>query len=120
MEDLAQEQLRVVLLDVKNGVIGQRVIYQGNVSQALVRVAEVLRPAIAENAPCIIVAHNHPSGDPTPSPDDMMVTRKIGHAARLMDIELLDHIIIGRDGHQSLKLYGGINWDFSGPYMGPV
>ena len=64
MSQLAQEQLRVLLLDTRNNVVGQRVIYQGNVSSALVRTAEVFRPAVADTVPSIIVAHNHPSGAP--------------------------------------------------------
>ena len=77
MAPLAQEQLRVLLLDTKNHVVGQRVIYQGNVSSAIVRSAEVFRPAVIEAVPGIIVSHNHPSGDPTPSPEDAALTREL-------------------------------------------
>ena len=76
MAQLAQEQLRVLLLDTKNNVVGQRVVYQGNVSSAIVRPAEVLRPAVIEAVPSIIVSHNHPSADPTPSPEDAAITRE--------------------------------------------
>ena len=106
MAPLAQEQLRVLLLDNKNRVLGQRVVYQGNVSAAIVRTAEVVRPAVIEAAPRMIVAHNHPSGDPTPSPEDVAVTRAIAQAARLLDIELLDHVVIGARGFASLKERG--------------
>ena len=75
MAQLAQEQLRVLLLDTKNNVVGQRVVYQGNVSSAIVRPAEVLRPAVIEAVPSIIISHNHPSQDPTPSPEDVAITR---------------------------------------------
>ena len=72
-------------------------------NSAAVRVAEVLRPAIRENCPAIIVVHNHPSGDPTPSPEDMVVTRRIRRGAAEMDVELLDHLVIGERGFVSMK-----------------
>ncbi len=103
MSVLAQEQLRVLLLDSKNSVVGQRVIYQGNVSSSMVRAAEVLRPAVVEAVPGVIVVHNHPSGDPDPSPNDVQITRKLRQAAELLDIELLDHVVIGMKRHVSLK-----------------
>ena len=106
MSQLAQEQLRVLLVNTKNVVVGQRVIYQGNVSSALVRTAEVFRPAVVEAVPSIIVAHNHPSGDPSPSPDDVVITRKLKRAAEQLDIELLDHVVIGGKRHVSLKRKG--------------
>ena len=106
MAPLAQEQLRVLLLDNKNRVVGQRVVYQGNVSAAIVRTAEVVRPAVVEAAPRMIVAHNHPSGVVDPSPEDVAVTRAIAQAARLLDIELLDHVVIGARGFASLKERG--------------
>ncbi len=103
MSVLAQEQLRVLLLDNNNNVIGQRVIYQGNVNSSMVRAAEVLRPAVVEAVPGVIVVHNHPSGDPDPSPNDVQITRKLRQAAELLDIELLDHVVIGMKRHVSLK-----------------
>lgn len=98
MENLAQEQLRVLLLDIRNQVIGQSMIYQGNVKSAAVRPAEVFRPAVIENAPAIIVLHNHPSGDPEPSAADNEMTRTLRQAGELLSIELLDHIITGSEG----------------------
>lgn len=98
-----QEHLRVLLLNTKNEVLGTREVYIGSVNSAAVRVAEVLRPAIRENCPAIIITHNHPSGDPTPSPEDILVTRQIRTSADMMDIELLDHIVIGRQRFISLK-----------------
>ncbi len=77
MSGLAQEQLRVLLLNTRNQVVGQRIIYQGNVSSAIVRNAEVFRPAVIEAVPSIIVSHNHPSQDPTPSPEDAALTREL-------------------------------------------
>ncbi len=106
MAPLAQEQLRVLLLTTKNLVVGQRVIYQGNVSSAIVRPAEVFRPAVIEAVPSIIVCHNHPSGDPTPSPEDAAITRELVQAGKLMGIELLDHVVIGGNGFVSLKERG--------------
>ena len=93
----------MLLLDNHNNVIGQRVIYQGNVNSSMVRAAEVLRPAVVEAIPGVIVVHNHPSGDPDPSPNDVLITRKLKLAAELLDIELLDHVVIGTKRHVSLK-----------------
>ena len=103
MFGLAQEQLRVLLVNTKNLVVGQRVVYQGNVNSSMIRPAEVLRHAVIEAVPSIIISHNHPSQDPTPSPDDVAITRKLSQAANLLDIELLDHVVIGGDRHVSLK-----------------
>jgi len=103
MGSLAQEQLRVLLLNTRNQVMGQRVIYIGNVNSSVVRPAEVLRAAVIENAPSIIVSHNHPSSDPTPSPEDVSITRDLAAAAKLLGIDLLDHVVIGGDRWVSLK-----------------
>ena len=106
MAPLAQEQLRVLLLDTKNHVVGQRVIYQGNVNSSMIRPAEVLRPAIIEAVPSIIISHNHPSTDPTPSPEDAAITRELAQAGKLLGIELLDHVVIGGERFVSLKERG--------------
>ena len=106
MAPLAQEQLRVLLLNTKNEVVGQRVVYQGNVNSSMVRPAEVLRPAVVEAVPSIIVAHNHPSRDPTPSPEDAAITRELAQAGKLLGIELLDHVVIGGKRFVSLKEKG--------------
>ncbi len=103
MGALAQEQVRVLLLDRRNRVVGQRVIYQGNAYSSVVRPAEVLRPAVVVAAPNIIVAHNHPSGDASPSPQDVEVTRELAKAAELLGITLLDHVVIGGGEAVSLK-----------------
>ena len=103
MSALAQEQLRVLLLNTRNQVTAQRVIYQGNVNSSVVRPAEVLRAAVIDNAPSIIVSHNHPSGDPTPSPEDMSITRDLAASAKLLGIDLLDHIVIAGSKFVSLK-----------------
>ena len=106
MAPLAQEQLRVLLMNIKNQVVGQRVIYQGNVNSSMIRPAEVLRPAVIEAVPSIIVCHNHPSEDPTPSPEDAAITRELAQAGKLLGIELLDHVVIGGDRFVSLKERG--------------
>ena len=106
MAALAQEQLRVLLLNTRSQVVGQRVVYQGNVSSAIVRAAEVLRPAVLEAVPSIIVSHNHPSSDPSPSPEDVAVTKDLAKAAKLLGIDLLDHVVIAGDRFVSLKERG--------------
>jgi DNA repair protein RadC len=100
---LEQEHLKVVLLNTKNHVMGVRDVYRGSVNSSQVRTAEVFRDAIKENCPSIVVAHNHPSGDPTPSPEDVRVTRDLVAAGKLLDIEVLDHLVIGRNRYVSLR-----------------
>lgn len=100
---LDQERLRVVLLNARNQVVGTPEIYRGSVNSAHVRVAEVLRPAVRENCPSMVVAHNHPSGDPTPSAADVTLTRELVAAGKQMGIEVLDHIIIGQGSFVSMK-----------------
>ena len=95
MASLEQEHLRVLLLNTKNEVLSVHEIYVGNVNSAQIRAAEVFRPAVRENAPFVIVVHNHPSGDPTPSSDDVSITRDLVAAGKLMGIGLLDHVVIG-------------------------
>ena len=103
---LDREELRVLLLSTKNHVLGSETVYKGNVSSSLVRVAEVLSPAIRRNCPSLIMVHNHPSGDPTPSPEDVLVTRKVARAAEMMDLALLDHVVIGGSSNLSMKNKG--------------
>jgi DNA repair protein RadC len=104
MRDLEQEELRVILLDTRNRVLGIPTIYRGSLNTSGVRVGEIFRPAIEAPAAAIIVVHNHPSSDPSPSPEDVQVTRQIAIAGKLLDIELLDHLIIATGGrHVSLK-----------------
>ncbi|HEX5370178.1 MAG TPA: DNA repair protein RadC [Dehalococcoidia bacterium] len=106
MELLEQEHLRVVLVNTRNQVIAVTEVYKGNVGSALVRPAEVFREAVRQNAPSIIVVHNHPSGDPSPSPDDVSLTKTLGAAGKLLDIELLDHVIIGDKRFASFSQLG--------------
>ena len=95
MAPLPQEHLKALLLNTKNEVLSIQEIYVGNVNSAVVRPAEVFRPAVRDNAPSVIVVHNHPSGDPTPSPEDVSVTRDLIAAGELLGIKLLDHLVIG-------------------------
>ncbi len=106
MSVLEQEQLRVVLLNTRNQVIGVREVYKGSVNTSQVRIAELFRDAVRENASGMIVVHNHPSGDPSPSADDVVLTKAACQASRLMGIDLLDHVIIGEAGHASMKKLG--------------
>ena len=106
MSLLDQEELRVVLLDTKYRVLSVRTIYRGSVNQAQVRVGEVFRDAVRSNAVAIVVVHNHPSGDPTPSAADVSLTEDLVAAGRLLDIDLLDHLVIGHGAHVSLKRLG--------------
>jgi DNA repair protein RadC len=106
MSYLEQEHLRVVLLDTKNRVQQLATVYVGSVNSAQVRVGEVFRDAVRRNSAAIIVAHNHPSGDTTPSPEDVLVTRQIVEAGKMLDIDVLDHLIIGRGRFVSMRERG--------------
>ena len=103
MGRLEREELRVVLLNTKNAVLRVSTVYQGNVSSSLVRVGELFRDAVRLNASGVILVHNHPSGDPTPSPDDLHLTAEALAAGRLLDIDLLDHLVVGHDAFVSLR-----------------
>ena len=106
MSLLEKEHLRTILLDRRNRVLEIVEIYQGSVSSSQVRVGEVFQAAISRHASALILIHNHPSGDPTPSPDDVAVTRAIVQAGKLLDIDLLDHLVIGQGKWVSLKERG--------------
>jgi len=106
MSHLEQEHFKVLWLDTRNRLIGEKTLYIGCLNSTHVRTAEVFRDAIRENAAGIIVAHNHPSGDPTPSPEDVEITRHLIEAGQTMDIEVLDHMIIGRQRCVSLRERG--------------
>ncbi|MDP9364588.1 MAG: DNA repair protein RadC [Chloroflexota bacterium] len=103
MAALEQEQLRVVLLDTKHRVLAVRTVYQGSVNQAQVRVAEVFRDAVRQNAVALVAVHNHPSGDPTPSAADVALTAELARAGQLLDVELLDHLVIGQGSWKSMR-----------------
>lgn len=103
---LEQEHLRIILLDTRNRVLATPTLYIGSLNSSVVRIAELFRAAIRQNAAAMIVAHNHPSGDPAPSPEDINVTRQMVRAGKLLDIDVLDHIVIGHQRYVSLKQRG--------------
>ncbi|MFZ5858168.1 MAG: RadC family protein [Chloroflexota bacterium] len=106
MSAFEQEHLRVILLDRRNRVLETVEVYKGSVNSSQVRVGEVFKEAIRKNASALIVIHNHPSGDPTPSPDDVAVTRAIVQAGKMLDVDVLDHMVIGQGRWVSLKERG--------------
>ena len=106
MGALEQEHLRVLLLDTRNRLIRTIEVYRGSLNTSLIRVGEVFRDAVRSNAASVIIVHNHPSGDPTPSPEDVSVTRALVEAGSLLDIEVLDHLVIGKNCFVSLKSKG--------------
>lgn len=106
MGALEQEELWVILLDTRNKLISIENIYRGSLNSSQVRVGELFKNAIRRNSASLIVAHNHPSGDPTPSPDDIAVTRAIVEAGKLLDVDVLDHLVIGSGKFISMKQRG--------------
>ena len=106
MSALEQEELRVLLLDNRNRLLAVETVYRGSINSSQVRVGELFKAAVRRNAAALVVAHNHPSGDPAPSPDDVAVTRAIVQAGKLLDIEVLDHLVIGAGRFVSLKERG--------------
>jgi DNA repair protein RadC len=108
MGHLEREELRCVLLNTKNSVTGLVTVYVGNLAGSSVRVGEVFRDAVRRQAAAMVVVHNHPSGDPAPSAEDLRITRELAEAGRLLDIELLDHLVIGHGRWVSLRALGAI------------
>ena len=107
MSEAPQEEMHVALLDTKLRLLREpHMLYRGTINQTTVRLAELFREAIRANAASIVVMHNHPSGDPTPSPEDVRVTRDMVAAGRLLDIDVADHLVIGRQGYVSLRQRG--------------
>jgi DNA repair protein RadC len=106
MQGLIQENLWVVLLDTRNRKIGIEKVYVGSLNTSLVRVGELFRGALQRNAAGIILAHNHPSGDPQPSPEDVALTRSAVEAGKLLDVDVLDHLVIGNNCFISMKEKG--------------
>jgi len=106
MGALEQEHLRVILLDTRNRVLSIEKVYVGSLNSSTVRVGELFRAAIQRSAASIILVHNHPSGDPTPSPEDVALTRSVVQSGKLLDIDVLDHLIIGLNRWISLKEKG--------------
>lgn len=106
MSHLDQEHLRTVLLDTKNRVQAISTVYIGSLNTSLIRVGEIFKEAVRRNSAALIVAHNHPSGDATPSPEDVLVTREIVSAGKLLDVDVLDHLVIGHGVWVSLRERG--------------
>lgn len=107
LRDLVQEEFRLLLLNTQHGVLRELTITRGTVDGSLIHAREVFRPAIAESATSVILVHNHPSGDPTPSPDDYRVTLQLAEAGRILAIPVLDHVVIG-DGRYASFVERGI------------
>jgi DNA repair protein RadC len=106
MRALDQEEMRVIHLNTRNHVIGMETVYRGNLNSSQIRVGELFKGAIRCNAAAIILVHNHPSSDPNPSPDDLAISRIIIKAGRLLEVNVLDHLIIGHDRFVSLNRRG--------------
>jgi len=109
MAQLPVEELRVVLLNTKNVVTACTTVYRGSLAGAPVRVGEMYRHAIRRQAAAIMVVHNHPSGDPTPSAEDLRITGELARAGRLLDVGLLDHLVLGHGRWVSLRAIGALD-----------
>jgi DNA repair protein RadC len=103
LKDLKKEQFRVILLDIKNRVIKEVLVSQGSLTSSIVHPREVIKPAVKESAASVIFIHNHPSGDPEPSVDDVEITDRLCKSCRIMGIDVLDHIIVAESGYFSFK-----------------
>lgn len=101
-----QEELWVLLLNTRNVITHEVLVYRGTVNSSLVRPAEILKEAIRVNAPAVVMSHSHPSGDPEPSPEDVRITEVVHLAAQMLGIDLLDHIVMGKERWVSLKEKG--------------
>jgi DNA repair protein RadC len=108
MGHLEREELRSVLLNTKNVVTAMVTVYAGNLAGSSVRIGEVFRDAVRRQAASMVVVHNHPSGDPSPSAEDLRITRELAEAGRLLDIDLLDHLVIGHGRWVSLRALGAL------------
>lgn len=103
MKDLKKEQFKVILLDVKNKIIKDILVSQGSLTSSIVHPREVLRPAIQSSAASVIFVHNHPSGDPEPSTDDIEITNRLCKSCSIIGINMLDHIIVAENGYYSFR-----------------
>lgn len=98
-----QENFAVLYLDTRNRVTAREILYKGSLNTSLVRIAEVFRGAVRRNCAALIVAHNHPSGDPNPSPEDIALTRRLVEAGKLLEVDVLDHLVIGNNCYVSMR-----------------
>jgi len=103
IEDWSREHFLVILLDARHCVQGVETISVGTLTASLVHPREVFKPAVAQSVAAILIGHNHPSGDPEPSPEDLELTKRLSDAGRLMGIDLIDHVIFGKQAYVSLK-----------------
>ena len=108
MEGLKKEVFRIALLDAQNGLLRDVIVSEGTLSASLVHPREVFKPAIVESAASVILLHNHPSGDPTPSREDLRLTRQLVDCSKLLDLRIHDHVIIGRERFASLAQRGAL------------
>lgn len=108
IEDWSKEHFLAILLDARNRIVGIETVSVGSLSASIVHPREVFKPALSASAAGIVVGHNHPSGDPEPSPEDMTITRRLVDAGMLLGIELLDHIVFTQGAHVSLKARGSL------------
>jgi len=106
VQEEAQEVFGILLLNTKNKIVAAHEVSRGALNSSLVHPREVFKPAVLHNAAAIICFHNHPSGDPEPSRDDIEITKRLVEAGKIMGIEILDHIIVGEDSYVSLKERG--------------
>lgn len=101
-----QENFVVLHLDTRNRITDREILYKGSLNTSLVRTAEVFRGAVRRNCAAVIISHNHPSGDPNPSPEDINLTRRLVDAGKLLEIDVLDHLIVGQNRYVSLRERG--------------
>jgi DNA repair protein RadC len=106
MRGLDREHFRAILLDTKHRILGVRTISIGSLNSSVVHAREVFKAAVHESAQAIVLVHNHPSGHPDPSPEDLLVTERLSEAGRILGIEVLDHVVLGSRGFVSLKELG--------------
>lgn len=111
LEDQECEHVGVVLLGTKGQFLRYEGVSVGSLSEAIVHPREVFHPAVRHRAASVVVVHNHPSGDPTPSPEDYEVTRVLIRAGQTLQIPVQDHVIVGKGAYESLRRIGGLVWD---------
>ncbi|NIA31670.1 MAG: DNA repair protein RadC [Actinobacteria bacterium] len=106
MRDLGREEFRVLFLTARHEILAEKKLFEGSLMESVVSPREIILTAVQQSAASVVLLHNHPSGDPSPSPQDKNVTTKIVKACRYVDIQVLDHIIIGKDSYYSFADHG--------------